>query len=145
MTAKLDVLIVIVLDGRNGVQVLADQVAQYAVTGAVENAYAAHSYERGIINKVHYGLYSLVTTHTAHINIRFESQLAVVYVIMSLLAHICGGAYILHLNGLCGFQTVCLDRGGYLAECYRNVIFVDRYNLTDLCLTMKTHSVTNLE
>ena len=43
MPAKLYMLIVVVLDGGNGVQVLAYKVAQYAVTGAVKDAHAAHT------------------------------------------------------------------------------------------------------
>ena len=145
MTAKLDVLVVVVLDGGDGVEVLADEVAQDSVAGAVEDADAAHSYERGIINEVHYGLDGLVTTHSADIDIGLEGQFAVVDVVVGLLAHVCGGAYLLNLYGLGGFQTVGLDRCGYLAECNGNVALVDRYHLTDLCLTGQTDGVTHLE
>ena len=142
---ELDVLVVVVLDGRNGVQILADKVAQYAVAGTVQDAYATHADERGIVDKVHNGLDSLIATHAANIDIRLESQFAVIDVIVSLLAHICGGAYILNLYRLSRLQTVSLDRCLDKSECNGNIIFVDRYNLADLGLTGQTDRVTHLE
>ena len=135
MPAKLNMLVVIVLDGGNGVEVLADEVTQDAVSGAMKDTDAAHSYKRSIIYKVHYGLDGLVTTHAADIDIGLESQFAVVDVVVGLLAHVCGGAYLLNLYGLGGFQTVCLDGGLYEAECNGYVVLVDRYYFTDLGLT----------
>ena len=74
MTPKLNMLVMIVLDCGHSVEVLADQVAQYAVACAVQDAHAAHADERGVVNKVHNGLNGLVTTHAAHVNIRFEGH-----------------------------------------------------------------------
>ena len=145
VAAELDVLVVIILYGGNGVEVLADQVAQYSVSCAVEYADAAHSYEGGVINEVHYGLDGLVTAHSAYVDIGLEGQFAVVDVIVGLLAHICGCADLLNLDGLCRFQTVSLYYAGYLAESDRDIILVDRYYLTDLCLTVKADRVTDLE
>ena len=102
MTAKLDVLVVVVLDGGYGVEVLADKVAQYAVTSAVQDTHAAHANQRGVVNKVHHSLYSLVTAHAADIDIGLEGKLAVVDVVVCLLAYVCGGADILGLDGLGG-------------------------------------------
>ena len=145
MPTKLDVLVVIFTDGWNGVQVLADKVAQNAVSGAVKDAHAAHANQGSIINKVHYGLYGLVTAHSTHIDIRLEGKLAVIDVIVGLLAHICGCAYLLDLYRLCGFQTVGLDGG--LDETERNgyVILVDGNNVANLGLTGQTYGITDLE
>ena len=96
-----------------------------AVTGAVKDAHATHANERGVINKVHHSLDGLITAHTSHINIRFKGQFAVVDVIMSLLAYVCSGAYILHFYSLSRLQTVSLYYAGNMPESNRNVIFVD--------------------
>ena len=145
MTAKLDVLVVVILDGGYSVEVLAYQVAQDAVSGAVEDADAAHADERGIVNKVHYGLNGLVTAHSAHVNIGLEREFAVVDVFVSLLAHICGGTDLLNFYGLGGLKAVGLDYAGYLAECYGYVVLVDGYDFTDLGLTGQTDGVTHFE
>ena len=145
VAAELDMLVVIVLDGGNGVQILADKVAQYAVTSAVKDAHSAHAYKGGIINKVHYGLDCFITTHATHIDIGLEGQFSVVYVIMRLLAHIRGSADFLDFYGLGRFQTVGLDGCSNLAECDCYVILVDRYNLTYLCLTCQTDGVTDFK
>ena len=145
MTAKLDVLVVVVLDGGYGVEVLANQVSQDAVSGAVEDADAAHADERGVIYKVHYGLNGLVTAHSAHVDIGLESQFAVVDVIVGLLAHICGGTDLLNLYGLGGLQAVGLDCAGYLTESNRDIVLVYRYYFTDLGLTGQTDGVTHFE
>ena len=144
MATELDVLVVVVFDGRNGVQILAYEVAQYAVTRAMQDTHAAHSNQCGVINKVHYSLYSLVTAHATNINIRFESQFTVVDVIVGLLANVCGGAYILNLYRLGRLQTVSLDRS--LNEPERNcyIVFVYSYDFTNLCLTSQTYRIANL-
>ena len=145
MTTELDVLVVVVLYGGYSVEILADEVAQYAVAGAVQDTHAAHSDERGIINKVHDGLDSLITTHAADIDIGLECKLAVVDIVMSLLADICGGTYILNLDRLSSLQTVSLDYGGNLSESDRHIILVYGNHLTNLGLAGKTYRVTNLE
>ncbi len=145
MPTKLYVLVVIVLDCRNGMQVLAYEVAQYAVACAVQDTHSAHSNQCSVINKVHYGLNSLITTHTANIDIRLECQFAVVYVIVGLFAHVCCSADILHLNGFGVLQAAGLYRCCYLAESNGYVVFVYSNHFTDLGLARKTDCIANFE
>ena len=145
MATELDMLVVVVLDGGNGVQILAYKVAQNAVTRAMKDAHTTHTNQCGIVNKVHNSLDCLVTPHAANVNIGLESQFAVVNIVVSLLAHICCGADILNLYGLSRLQTVCLDRCLDKAECNGNIALVDRYNLANLGLTGQADRVTNLD
>ena len=97
----------IILYGRYGMKVLAYKVTQNSVACTVQNAHAAHTDKCSVVNKVHDGLDSLITTHSAHVNIGLEGQLAVVYVVMSLLADICGNLRLfIPAVTLAMFQTV---------------------------------------
>ena len=145
VSAKLNMLVVVILDGRNGVEVLTDQVTQYAVSRTVQDTNAAHTNECGVIDKVHHRLDGLVAAHATHVDIGLERQLAIEDVVMSLLAHVCSGTDILSLDRLGGLQAVGLDYGRNLTECHSYVILVYLDHFAHLSLTVQTYAVTDLE
>lgn len=77
--AKLYVLVAIGTDIGDGMQVLANQLAQDAAARAVEDAHTRHAHENGIVDEVGDGIDSLIAAHAAHVQILAEIQLARVY------------------------------------------------------------------
>ena len=77
-TTKLHMLVAISSDIGYRRKILTDKLAEDARTRAVEYAYPAHSHQYGIVDEVGDGMESLVATHTAHIQVLLEMELALV-------------------------------------------------------------------
>ena len=65
------------LDVRNRIKILADELSEYACSCTMQDAYTTESYQDGIVNEVHHGVDSLVTTHTSYVDVLVEVLLAV--------------------------------------------------------------------
>ena len=61
------------------VQVLTNQLTQDAGTRTMKNANTRHTYQYGIVEEMHHGVQSLVTTHASDIYVLMEILLPVFY------------------------------------------------------------------
>ena len=88
----------------NGMQILADQLAQNARSRAVQDAHATQSNEDGIVDKMHHSIDGIVATHAADVQILMEILTAVFHR---------GTRHVRRLNGqmgvfVCGTSGFCL-------------------------------------
>ena len=63
-------LIVIGSYARHGVEILANESAEYAIAGAVQNAHIFTAELNGIVEEIGDGLNGFVATHAANIDVR---------------------------------------------------------------------------
>ena len=91
-SAELHMLVGEVANGGHGGEVLADEGAQDAGAGTVENAHTLGANEYGIVDVVLHGLDGLGATHAAHIELLAEVELAPAYAVLRLSAEESGGA-----------------------------------------------------
>ena len=80
-----------VANGGHGGEVLADEGAQDAGAGTVENAHALGANEYSIVDVVLHGLDGLGATHAAHVEFLAEVELVPAYVVLCLSAEESGG------------------------------------------------------
>ena len=71
-TTELHMFIVKVLDEWQGAKVLAHEGAENTISGTVQNAQIMHVANHSIVNKIAHGLYCLLATHTAYVDIGFK-------------------------------------------------------------------------
>lgn len=116
--AETDVFVPVVGYAADGVEVLADDGAQGASAGAVEDAHAVLLEENGIVDEVVDGREGFFCTHAAHIEFGTEVELLLVDGVACLLAdegrYLRGGDF---LGGAVGdFESVEGHGGGHDAE-----------------------------
>ena len=71
-SAKLHMLVAAAGYGGGGIEVLADEGAQYAIARAMQDAHTGHAEQDGIVDIVGDGLQGLLATHAAHIDVLLE-------------------------------------------------------------------------
>ena len=70
--AELYVLVATACHGRVGLQVLADEGAQDAIACAMQDTYARHAEQYGIVDVVGDSLQRLLATHATHVDVLLE-------------------------------------------------------------------------
>ena len=80
-------LIVIGSYAGHGVEILANESAEYAIAGAVQNAHIFAAELNGVVEEIGNSLDRFVSSHAAHIDFILETELAPAAVVA------CGAAY----------------------------------------------------
>lgn len=116
--AETDVFVAVVGYAADGVEILADDGAQGAGAGAVEDAHAVLLEEDGVVDEIVDGRERFFGTHTAHIEFGTEVELLLVDGVARLLADegrdLRGGDFLGRAVG--DFESVEGDGGGHDAE-----------------------------
>ena len=76
-TSKLHVFVSEMTHVGDGVQVLTDELTQYASTCAVKDANPRHAHQNGVVDEVHHSVHCLVASHAAYVDVLVEVLLAV--------------------------------------------------------------------
>ena len=74
--AKLHMLVAVTFHFLHRVKVLANELLEYASACAVEDSHTRLTELDSIVDEIGNGLHRLITTHTTHINVGFEIELA---------------------------------------------------------------------
>ena len=84
------------------VEIIADELAQDACSGAVQDAHLAGSHQYGIVDEVGDSLQSFLAAHASHVNVLLEVQVFVAYLVLCIAAYKGDDSLPLVLFGLLG-------------------------------------------
>ena len=128
------------------VEIIADELAQDACSGAVQDAHSASSHQYGIVDEVGDSLQCFLAAHASYVNVLLEVQVFVAYLVLCIAAYKGDDSLPLVLFGLLGtYQPLDIHGGLHHAEGHRSLLAVYLVDDTHGGLSLQFYCIAGLQ